>query len=335
MASTKAHSIILPLLKWYSRHKRDLPWRHRVTPYRVWLSEIMLQQTTVPAVIPYFLKFTDKYPDVAALAAAPVEDIMRDWAGLGYYSRARNLHACAKMVANDFGGVFPTDLKALKQLKGIGDYTAAAIRAIAFNQKASVVDGNVDRVISRLYGIETPLPLSKPEIRERAEEIYMDGANTKPSQLPQAFMDLGATICTPKSPKCGVCPLADLCKTKSDALPRKVRAKDRPKRVGWVYVIEGKCGHVLLHRRPDKGLLGGMAGLPTSDWVDGPDYPPHLPVFKAIKDTGQTVRHVFTHFELTLRVVRAQAPKVPEGYMWGDPAKAGLPGVFKKVPINL
>ncbi len=326
----EAQNIIKALLKWYGRHKRDLPWRRNVTPYRVWLSEIMLQQTTVPAVIPYFLKFTEKYPTVEALAAADVNDIMQDWAGLGYYSRARNLHACAKAV----NGVFPSDLKELKTLPGIGDYTAGAIRAIAFNQPASVVDGNVDRVISRLYAIETPLPASKPEIRVRAEDIYLNKANTEPSALPQAFMDLGATICTPKSPKCDTCPLVKICMAKAanlqNELPRKSKKATRPERIGWVYWIENNDGSILLERRANKGLLGGMAGLPTSAWVDGTQYPPHPEYFKNIKETEDTIKHVFTHFGLTLKIAKATIKTMPEHYFWAD-APNGLPSVFAKV----
>ena len=294
----------------------------------------MLQQTMVPAVIPYFLKFTQKYPTVAALAAAPSEDIMRDWAGLGYYSRARNLHACAKDVTTTYGGVFPDDPLALKKLKGIGDYTAAAITAIAFNKPASVVDGNVDRVISRLYAIETPLPTSKPQIRALAADIYMDAANKQPAALPQAFMDLGATVCTPQSPKCGICPLSKSCQAKATGLqaelPRKVKAKDRPKRVGRVYLIKDSQGRVLLERRPVKGLLGGMAGLPTTKWVEGTSVPAHLPFLKNVSETKETVKHVFTHFELTLHIATAQVTKTPDSHYWETRKDAGLPTVFAK-----
>jgi len=332
--SMEAKTIITALNRWYVRHKRDLPWRASVTPYRVWLSEIMLQQTTVPAVIPYFAKFTEDYPTVDAMATAPLDDIMRDWAGLGYYSRARNLHACAQVVANTHGGTFPSDIAGLKALPGIGDYTAGAIRAIAFNKKASVVDGNVDRVISRLYAIETPLPASKPEIRARADTIYMDAANTKPADLPQAFMDLGATICTPQKPKCMSCPLSEVCEAKAnglqDELPRKTRAKDRPKRTGWVYWVTDVKGRTLLHRRPAKGLLGGMAGLPTSDWSDV--LPAHEAIYDIVRVEKETVRHVFTHFELTLHVVHARiVDKAPDGFYWAKLDDAGLPSVFAKV----
>ncbi|MBU6234903.1 MAG: A/G-specific adenine glycosylase, partial [Alphaproteobacteria bacterium] len=322
-------TIIRPLLDWYAKHKRDLPWRQGVTPYRVWLSEIMLQQTTVPAVIPYFAKFTEKYPRIEDLALAPTEDVMHDWAGLGYYSRARNLHAAAKAVAAN-GGTFPADLRSLP---GVGEYTAGAITAIAYNRKAVVVDGNVDRVVARLYAIETPLPAAKPAIKARAEAIYMDAANTEPAQLPQAFMDLGATVCTPQNPKCGVCPLADVCEARAkglqNTLPKKLKAKDRPKRIGWVYWIENTKGEQLLHRRPAKGLLGGMAGLPTSAWVDGKDLPAH--VFEGANDTGHSVRHVFTHFELTLRVATASVAKAEADYFWGTAKNGGMPSVFKKV----
>lgn len=220
---------------------------------------------------------------------------MRDWAGLGYYSRARNLHACAKAVAAN-GGTFPPDLKSLK---GIGEYTAGAITAIAYNRKAVVVDGNVDRVLTRLYAIETPLPASKPEIRQRAEAVYMDAANTQPAALPQAFMDLGATICTPQNPKCGACPIAAMCKGRAkglqNELPYRAAKKAKPKRTGWVYVIE-KDGQWLLHRRPDKGLLAGMVDCLTSEWADGKMLPAHPAAFKGIQETDMHVKHVFTHF---------------------------------------
>ena len=311
----KAQKIIEPLLAWYGRHKRDLPWRASRDPYRVWLSEVVVQQTTAPAVAPYYAKFLKHYPTVEVLANAPSEDVMRDWAGLGYYSRARNLHACAKAVTAA-GGTFPDTIEALKALPGIGDYTAAAIASIAFDKKASVVDGNVDRVMTRLYAIETPLPLSKPEIRAKAEVIYMDAA----------------TICTPTNPKCVSCPVNKVCEARKlgiqNELPKRAAKKARPKRKGYVYWVRDDAGRVLVQRRPDKGLLGGMAGLPTSDWGDAPE---HLSNFKIVKEEKATVKHVFTHFELTLVPVHAKVTKIPDGYYFTRPEDAGFPSVFSKV----
>lgn len=330
----KAQSIIKPLLKWYDRHRRDLPWRARpgalVDPYRVWLSEIMLQQTTVPAVGPYFAKFLKHYPKIQDLARAPVEDVMRDWAGLGYYSRARNLHACAKIVSETMGGHFPKTLAALKMLPGIGDYTAGAIAAIAFGQQATVVDGNVERVVARLFEAK-----NKNEIRQHAQNIYHDKANTRPADLPQAFMDHGATICTPKKPRCAICPVSGACDAfahgTQELYPIKVKDKNRPERKGFVYWVTDSKGRVLLHRRPTKGLLGGMAGLPTSEWSDEPK---HLKNFKIRKIEKETVRHVFTHFGLTLTIAHASVKSLPKDHYWIEVSQlqvAGLPTVFNKV----
>ncbi len=332
-----AQKFIGLLMPWYDRHARDLPWRHKGAahpdPYRVWLSEIMLQQTTVPAVKPYFEKFTAKYPSVRMLADAPTEDVMRDWAGLGYYSRARNLHACAKVVANDFGGAFPRGVEGLKALPGIGDYTAGAIAAIAYGVPANVVDGNVERVVTRVCAIETPLPAAKAEIKERAAAIYFSPANTRPSDLPQAIMDLAATVCVPKTPKCVICPLMPVCEGRKagiqDMLPKRAAKAVRPKRQGFVYWVEDKKGRVLIETRAAKGLLGGMAGLPTSGWGEGEQK--HLEGFAVQSIDKAGVKHVFTHFELTLRVVRATVEKTPEGYFYADPGQAGLPSVFAKV----
>lgn len=291
----------------------------------------MLQQTTVPAVAPYYARFLEHYPNVMALAAAPAEDVMRDWAGLGYYSRARNLHAAAKEVAAA-GGIFPDTPEGLKALPGIGDYTAGAIAAIAFGKKASVVDGNVDRVITRLYAIETPLPDSKPQIRKHAEKIYMDDANTNPADLPQAFMDLGATICTPANPKCVLCPVEKACEAKKrgiqNELPKRAAKKARPKRKGYVYWVTDDEGRVLAQRRPDKGLLGGMTGLPTSEWSQDPA---HLDGFEIESVQKQTVKHVFTHFELTLTPVTARIKNMPNDYFFTKIKDAGFPSVFMKV----
>ena len=329
MAKTKASRVIPALLSWYDRHRRDLPWRQSRDPYRVWLSEIMLQQTTVPAVIPYFLKFTDKYPTVKHLANAPQDQVMADWAGLGYYSRARNLHAAAKAVA-DLGS-FPDTVEGLKTLPGIGDYTAGAIAAIAYDLPATVVDGNVERVMSRVEAITDPLPASKPLLRAAAALYYDDPANTRPGDLPQAFMDLGATICTPAKPKCMICPINDNCEAYKlgiqETLPARTAKAERPKRKGYAYWITNKEGQILLHRRPAKGLLGGMVGLPTSDWNDKPAHPD----FITLGDSIGHIKHVFTHFELRLDIFEAKVKKLPDDYFWADmDTLNALPSVFKK-----
>ena len=343
------------LLGWYDRHARVLPWRskggERPNPYHVWLSEVMLQQTTVQAVIPYFVKFVDKWPSIAALAAARDEELMREWAGLGYYARARNLLKCARAVVSDHNGCFPDRLEALKALPGIGDYTAAAISSIAFNQVATVIDGNVDRVVSRWFAIETPLPDSKPEIRALAAGLFDWPGAERPGDFAQAMMDLGATICTPKSPKCGVCPVSLNCRAKlaglAEELPRRKAKAARPRRAGYIYWITRENGDVLFETRLAKGLLGGMTGLPTSDWVAweaGEKAFPAISHISAMK-AGQTeipggtlkIRHVFTHFELELRgvmiSVTGQELQTGAGQFWVPSHKIedlGLPSVFKK-----
>lgn len=327
-------TIIPAVLDWYDVYGRDLPWRVRGMPhpdaYHVWLSEIMLQQTTVPAVKPYFEKFTDKYPTVHDLARASSEDVMRDWAGLGYYSRARNLHAAAKAVSAA-GGDFPRDKAGLIALPGIGEYTAGAIAAIAFGARASVVDGNIERILTRLYAIETPLPASKPDIKAVAETLFHADANTRPHDLPQALMDLATAICTPKAPKCVICPISKQCAAYrlgiQDDLPKRMKKPERPKRKGFVYWVEDDRGRVLVETRPPKGLLGGMTGLPTSEWNDDPQ---PLAIFEGAPERSK-VKHVFTHFELTLIPVRAKVRKTPPGYRFVDPRNAGFPSVFQKV----
>ena len=327
-------TIIGNVLDWYDRHGRELPWRTKgavhADPYMVWMSEIMLQQTTVPAVKPYFEKFTSKYPNVHDLAHASSEDVMRDWAGLGYYSRARNLHACAKAVS-EAGGQFPSDKDALKALPGIGDYTAGAIAAIAFGQKARVVDGNIERILARVYAIETPLPAAKPEIMVYADALFLSDANTRPHDLPQALMDLASAICTPKNPKCVICPINKQCAAFKEGiqneLPKRAAKPERPKRKGIVYWITDDKGRVLVETRAPKGLLGGMTGLPTSEWNDDPK---PLKGFEAEQERS-VVKHTFTHFELTLTMMRAHGKKAPDGFRFIDPGEAGFPSVFKKV----
>ncbi|HZT50868.1 MAG TPA: A/G-specific adenine glycosylase, partial [Stellaceae bacterium] len=259
------------LLAWYDRHRRVLPWRalpgERPDPYRVWLSEVMLQQTTVPAVMGYFARFLERWPDVAALAAAPLDEVLHAWQGLGYYARARNLHACARAVVARHGGAFPRDEAALRALPGIGDYTAAAIAAIAFDRRAAPVDGNVERVTARLFAIETPLPEAKPELRRLAASLVPE---RRAGDYAQAAMDLGATLCTPRKPRCVLCPWREECRARAlgvaENLPRRRAAAARPVRRGVAFWAVREDGAVLLRRRPEAGLLGGMMEVPSTPW---------------------------------------------------------------------
>lgn len=331
------------LLAWYDRPRRRLPWRalpgETADPYRVWLSEIMLQQTTVKAVAPYFAAFLARWPTVGDLAASPVEEVMKAWAGLGYYSRARNLHACAIAVARDHGGRFPADLAGLRALPGIGDYTAAAIAAIAFDIPAAVVDGNVERVVTRLETIDTPLPGAKPLIRARVATL-LDPA--RPGDFAQATMDLGATICTPKKPACSLCPLRPFCAASAagtqEAFPVKAPKRGGTLRRGAAFVIHRADGALLVRTRPPKGLLGGMTEIPGTDWTaEGPGRESAPPVPLAFKRLPGTVGHVFTHFPLELTVFHAVAPQglaAPEGHRWIAEAEIegeAFPTVFRKV----
>lgn len=331
------------LLLWYDRYGRDLPWRYKngsvPDPYHVWLSEIMCQQTTVQTVIPYFLKFIQLWPGVKDLAAAPVQDIMREWAGLGYYARARNLHKCAGIVANNFDGVFPQSYTALKALPGIGDYTAAAIAAIAFNIPTTVMDGNIERVIARYGALKDPLPASKPILKRHAARFF-DGFHERPGDLAQAFMDLGANICTPKSPKCSICPIHGNCAGRAqgiaETLPAKVKKKPVPQKTGYVYWIENRAGEVLLERRTETAMLGGMFGFPTSDWVEDKKGLKHPNFIKAARKSKPLfIAHTFTHFKLKLILRNAvlQQEPVPERFGWhpvADLKDAGFPTVFQK-----
>ena len=321
------------LLAWYDRHARKLPWRaprgETPDPYAVWLSEVMLQQTTVAAVGPYFRRFLERWPDVRVLAAAPDEEIMREWAGLGYYSRARNLVACARILAERGG--FPSDEAGLRELPGVGPYTAAAIAAIAFDRRAVVVDGNVERVVSRLFAIDTPLPLAKPEIRARADELTPE---KRAGDFAQAMMDLGATICTPKKPACVLCPLAERCLARKsgapESWPRRAPKSARLERRGAAFVAIRGDDAVLLRTRPTKGLLGGMTEFPGTEWSSDFDSARALdaaPLALAWKAASGEVEHVFTHFALKLTVFVGRAPKscaAPEGARWA--LLAGLPG---------
>ncbi len=305
------------LLAWYDVHARVMPWRVgpddrragiRPDPYRVWLSEIMLQQTTVAAVRDYFRRFTDRWPDVAALAAARDEEVMAEWAGLGYYARARNLLKGARAVVREHGGQFPGTRDALLLLPGVGPYTAAAVAAIAFDEPETVVDGNVERVVARLFAVETPLPAAKPELTALAATLTPDA---RPGDHAQAMMDLGATICTPRNPACGICPLIAFCRAHmmkiAPNLPRKAAKPPKPERSGTAYVARRSDGAVLLERRPERGLLGGMLGFPGTEWGNGLS-PADPPLDGAWRDAGPTVRHTFTHFHLTLTVLITHAP---------------------------
>lgn len=329
------------LLAWYDHAARVLPWRippgadRAADPYRVWLSEIMLQQTTVAAVVPYFERFTARWPTVAALAAADDAELMAAWAGLGYYARARNLLACARSVAA--AGGFPDTEEGLRALPGVGAYTAAAIAAIAFDRPAAVVDGNIERVITRVFAIPTPLPAAKPEIRTRVAGLT---PAARPGDFAQAMMDLGATVCTPRRPACEACPLSALCAARAtgtpEAFPVKAPKRARPTKFGTVFWLEAR-GAVLLVTRPPRGLLGGMSALPTGPWELAHPGLADAPAETAWTVRPAAVRHGFTHFELVLDLAVARLPQAPPvadpGARWvplAALADAGLPTLFRR-----
>jgi A/G-specific adenine glycosylase len=318
------------LLDWYDGHARDLPWRRDAAdPYRVWLSEIMLQQTTVAAVTPYYARFTGRWPTVDALATADDADVMREWAGLGYYARARNLLACARYVTGAGAGAFPDTEDGLRKLPGIGVYTAAAIAAIAFGRRAVVVDGNIERVVSRLFAVETPLPAAKRELYALTDSITPD---VRTGDFAQALMDLGSTICTPRAPSCLLCQLLAPCRAagpEAATYPRRRPKAARPLREATCWWIE-RDDSVLLVRRPARGLLGGMRAFPSNlgsaDWLPA----------RAGEALG-SIAHGFTHFELSMTILKASLDKgcnlPPDSEWWplGRLDEAGLPGVFAKV----
>jgi A/G-specific adenine glycosylase len=335
------------LLAWYDRHAREFPWRVgpaarrrgiRPDPYRVWLSEVMLQQTTAEAVRRYYASFLERWPDLASLAAAPTEEVMKAWAGLGYYSRARNLKACAEALVTRHRGRWPDTEEGLRALPGVGAYTAAAIAAIAFERPAAVVDGNVERVTARFLGIETPLPRARAEIRRQVAAMLDP---QRPGDFAQAMMDLGATLCAPRRPSCMDCPLnadcAALARGDPARLPVKAPRPDRPRRAGAAFVAVNRAGAVLLRRRGGRGLLAGMSEVPTSGWSasrDGATGAEAAPFAARWRQAG-VVHHVFTHFELSLAVFRADvgALAAPEGCWWSDPAelaREALPSVMRK-----
>jgi A/G-specific adenine glycosylase len=339
------------LLAWYDRHRRRLPWRplpgERADPYRVWLSEIMLQQTGVKTVGPYFEKFLTRWPDVEALGTATLDDVLRMWAGLGYYSRARNLHACAVAVRRDHRGVFPDSEEGLRSLPGIGPYTASAIAAIAFGRRTMPVDGNIERVVSRLFAVEEPLPQAKPLIQQLATTLLVAGeTNSRAGDSAQALMDLGSSICTPKKPACALCPLNEDCVSRArgdqESFPRKAAKKTGTLRRGAAFVVT-RGQELLVRSRPEKGLLGGMTEVPGSDWIAAQDdkaalqqAPTHKGIARWHRKVG-VVTHVFTHFPLELVVYTASVParaRAPEGMRWVPIATLedeALPNVMRKV----
>lgn len=332
------------LLRWYAGNARTLPWRVgpkerkagvRPDPYAVWLSEIMLQQTAVATVSGRFNEFLNRWPDVKAIAAAPVNDIVDQWAGLGYYRRARNLHNCSVVVAGEHDGVFPDTEEELRALPGVGGYTAAAIAAIAFDRRAVVVDGNIERVVTRLFEIETPLPTARAEIKRRAGEMW---PSQRSGDFAQGLMDLGAAICRPKAPSCRPCPIADHCGARAagtqENYPVRAARKAKPSRVGAVFALTNAAGEMLFERRPEKGLLGGMLGLPGTEPAS------NLPknVFAAApadakwKKAGEAGL-TFTHFHLMLDVYSGTTPRgfrKSANQQWIAPDKARLPAAMRK-----
>lgn len=339
-----ARSAATILLAWYDRHARVLPWRAppgtaKPDPYAVWLSEIMLQQTTVAAVKPYFEKFLARWPTVHDLAAAKPEHVMAAWAGLGYYARARNLHKCAQTVSAEHGGVFPDTEEGLLELPGVGPYTAAAIVSIAFGRRAVVVDGNVERVMARLHAVPDPLPKSKPKLRALADALT---PATRPGDYAQAVMDLGATICTPKSPACTICPWTAHCKARKQGLqaelPRKTQKKAVPTRHGVIFWLTDSKARVLVQRRPPKGLLGGMMGFPGTEWRtkkwSAAEAKKSAPMKTTWAPLPGVVEHTFTHFHLKLEIWTGRAQGSGKNLQWeADEAlrDIGLPGVMQKV----
>ena len=334
------------LLDWYDRHRRRLPWRppagERADPYRVWLSEIMLQQTGVKTVGPYFEKFLARWPDVAALGRASQDDVLRVWAGLGYYSRARNLHACAVAVLRDHGGLFPDTEEGLRKLPGIGPYTAAAIGAIAFDIRTMPVDGNIERVASRLYAVEEPLPQAKPRIQELAATLL---GESRAGDSAQALMDIGSSICTPKKPACTLCPLNEDCVARTrgnqETFPRKAPKKTGTLRRGAAFIVT-RGDELLVRTRAEKGLLGGMTEVPGSEWLAGQDDKIALKQAPALRGIERwhrkagVVTHVFTHFPLELVVYTAQVAartRAPQDMRWvpiATLAGEALPNVMRK-----
>lgn len=342
------------MLEWYDANRRELPWRTGPgeigDPYHIWLSEIMLQQTLVATVIPYFRNFITQWPDIHSLARAPLDDVLTQWAGLGYYARARNLHKCADKVASLYNGVFPDEPAELQKLPGIGPYTAAAIAAIAFNKPVMPVDGNIERVVARLEAIKTPLPLAKREVHEVAQELV---SPTRPGDIAQAVMDLGASLCAPKRALCAACPLNGECRAYAegvhDDLPVKAAKASRPTRLGTIYWVENDQGEVLVRTRSPSGLLGGMKEFPSTPWLETGDVGSVIAAIPEIEDKNSPepqpidgrVHHVFSHFALELEPKYLRLNKQPDlgpQYLWVHPrnfAKYALPSVMRKVAAHV
>ncbi|MGI9520391.1 MAG: A/G-specific adenine glycosylase [Hyphomicrobiaceae bacterium] len=339
------------LLDWYDSERRDLPWRYQTgehaDPYLVWLSEIMLQQTTVKAVIPYFDRFVAAWPNIQALAEADEESVLQAWAGLGYYSRARNLHNCAKIITSQFEGHFPQSERQLEQLPGIGPYTAAAISAIAFGRRATPVDSNVERVVARLFAVEEPLPQAKSILKDLASTLT---PTERTGDFAQAMMDLGATICTPRRPSCLMCPLQDQCVAKARGIAPRLPAKsvkpERPTRFGYSFVALAEDGALLLRQRPDTGLLARMLEVPSTPWqedlISADDAKGAAPVRSNWWQVPGPVVHTFTHFRLETTVYRAIVPPNAHLTFWADSARCrwvpraeidrqALPTVMRKI----
>ncbi|WP_374309632.1 A/G-specific adenine glycosylase [Methylocella sp.] len=338
-----ARALAPALLRWWDRSRRGLPWRaregERADPYAVWLSEIMLQQTTAAAVGPYFEKFMARWPDVAALAAAPDQEILAAWAGLGYYSRARNLIACARLLARERAGAFPQEEAELRALPGLGPYTAAAVAAIAFGRRAVVVDGNVERVLARVFALREPLPGARAKLRRLADAAT---PAERPGDYAQALMDLGATVCAPRRPACAICPLAAFCAARGEGDPARYPFKspkpERKLRRGAAFYVTRPDGAVLLRERPPKGLLGGMSEIPGSPWsvdFDEAGALAYAPLETRFARLGVEIEHVFTHFALRLSLYAGQAEQgraAPPGCRWAPPGLEGeaLPSVMRK-----
>jgi A/G-specific adenine glycosylase len=333
------------LLNWYDQNKRLMPWRpkdgSRPEPYKVWLSEIMLQQTQVATAIPYFEKFLNRWPSISKLADANLDDVLVEWAGLGYYARARNLHRCAKIITNIFNGIFPNQEQKLLELPGVGEYTAAAIMAIAFDTKATPMDGNFERVTARLNAVEKPLPGVKPLLKKYATMVTPD---YRPGDYAQAVMDLGATICTPRKPQCNRCPVSGSCLSlkqgKTELIPTKTPKRKKPTRFGIAFLCINSNKEILLRRRPDKGLYAGMMEVPGTPWIQSlPSQAQILnsePIKADWQDVPGTIVHIFTHFKLEIKVLRAN----PKDYnkfnhlIWqpiDSFQKAGLPSLMLKI----
>jgi len=334
------------LLPWYDHHQRLLPWRavtgYPSNPYHVWLSEIMLQQTTVATVKDYFIRFVARWPKIEDLAQSTLDEVFHAWQGLGYYSRARNLHVCAQRVVKDFNGIFPKEEPTLLTLPGIGPYTAAAIAAIAYDQPTLPVDGNVVRVFSRFFSLETPLPTLKDEVQALARDMV---PSHRSGDFAQSLMDLGATICRPRNPDCKACPLQGMCKGyqqgTTSQLPRQALKGTKPRRYGVVFWVEDASQQIFLEKRPDKGLLAGLVGLPTTIWKDVPwdlkaqgtfaDAPKGVEAWKPLP---VTVRHTFTHFHLELAIVKGQTFAISQEGLWSSLENLeshALPTAMKKV----